>query len=102
MRSFSRHNDRAEAHYYFDLLWKDGVMSRTEAYDWLSNALNLTTKEAHSSRLSTSKCMQLIECAVEHLNSQGATTVVVSKYYGERVQQREQSQLRRLVRNGRE
>lgn len=68
MRAFTKKNDREIAHQYFDLLWKRKLMTRSEAYQWLAQAMNLTAKEGHIKMLSTSQCMTLVELVVEYLN----------------------------------
>lgn len=38
---------RSQAHKEFDLIWKNKGMSRTEAYAWLANQLNLPASQCH-------------------------------------------------------
>lgn len=42
---------RGQAHLWFDLLWRDGYMSRSFAYGWLMGQFDLTPDQAHMSRL---------------------------------------------------
>ncbi len=50
---------RIEAHEVFDRLWKCGVMSRTEAYRWLREALQLRANTGHISSLDAEQCKLL-------------------------------------------
>lgn len=47
---------RRAAHEAFDRLWKEGGMSRNEAYRWLGKALLLTSGQAHIARFTESQC----------------------------------------------
>jgi hypothetical protein len=45
------HRARRRAHETFDVLWKKGFMSRTQAYVWLSKALNLHKDKCHMKQM---------------------------------------------------
>lgn len=45
---------RKAAHQSFDTLWRQGLMTRTDAYEWLASALRLKPDECHISMLSDS------------------------------------------------
>jgi ssDNA-binding Zn-finger/Zn-ribbon topoisomerase 1 len=51
---------RILAHEAFDTLWKNGKMSRKEAYKWMQENLSLTKEEAHISRFDKETCERLI------------------------------------------
>lgn len=38
---------RMDAHGSFDMLWKGGSMSRSEAYRWLADQLDLAPEDCH-------------------------------------------------------
>lgn len=38
---------RVQAHVAFDPIWKDGFMTRTEAYEWLAETFGLAYSELH-------------------------------------------------------
>ncbi len=54
---------RIKAHDAFDALWKDGHMSRPEAYCWMQREMRLTPAEAHIGRFSAEQCQRLIDLA---------------------------------------
>ena len=49
---------RKEAHAVFDELWKEGYMSRSEAYRWLAKEMG---REIHFSELSEEECYEVID-----------------------------------------
>lgn len=51
---------RIEAHRMFDRIWKSGIMSRSEAYRWLSDRLCMTRDQAHIGQFSGYWCQQVI------------------------------------------
>lgn len=51
---------RIEAHNAFERLWKNGLMSRKQAYFWLQAKLGLPEKEAHIGNFSMERCDQVI------------------------------------------
>lgn len=52
---------RMQCHKYFDRKWKLGEMSRSKAYEWLQNAMNLTAKEAHIGMFNELQCEELLQ-----------------------------------------
>lgn len=61
---------RMQAHQTFDLLWKNGVMKRSEAYQWLRFKLGLRTDQAHISNFSEYMCDCVIsECRMALKNN---------------------------------
>ena len=54
------HRARILAHEAFDQLWKEGHMTRTEAYQWLQAKLKLA-KQPHMSEMSAAEAMRVVE-----------------------------------------
>lgn len=52
---------RIEAHQAFDSIWKNGVMSRNQAYRWLSCTLCLTESQTHIAQFGDYMCDRVIE-----------------------------------------
>lgn len=52
---------RRTAHNYFDRLYKTGIMSKQDAYLWLSDLLQSPLSEAHIGYLGEYYCKQVIE-----------------------------------------
>jgi hypothetical protein len=52
---------RLLAHARFDLLWKDGVMSRSDAYQWMQEAMGMTKEEAHIGNFGVEECERLVK-----------------------------------------
>ena len=51
---------RRQAHIALDQLWKQGLMTRKEAYRWLQVQLGLPESEAHIGHFSEFRCEQVI------------------------------------------
>lgn len=51
---------RGMAHAAFDRIWKQRVMSRREAYQWLQQAMQMTETEAHMERMNSQQCKEVI------------------------------------------
>lgn len=49
------------AHAAFDPIWKDGVMSRKEAYAWLANELNIPVLECHMGEFDCQQCATVVK-----------------------------------------
>jgi len=59
---------RIEAHAVFDRLWKGGSMSRSAAYRWLREAMELSEAEAHIGRFTSEQCLALMAKVDEHVS----------------------------------
>lgn len=59
---------RLEAHKTFDPIWKEKLMSRTEAYLWLGDKLN--KKEVHIGSSDIELCQQIIKLSKEKRTAQ--------------------------------
>jgi ribosomal protein L37AE/L43A len=54
---------RLEAHHYFDRIYQTGIMSRDEAYEWLSDVLQTPLSQSHIGLMGEYYCRQVInEC----------------------------------------
>lgn len=52
---------RKRCHLAFDPKWKSGKMTRTNAYRWLQQEMNLTPEEAHIGMFDEERCLKLLE-----------------------------------------
>lgn len=57
----SLRQQRRQAHIALNQLWKQGLMTRKEAYRWLQVQLGLPEAEAHIARFSEFRCQQVID-----------------------------------------
>lgn len=51
---------RQKAHAAFDPLWKDGHMTRSQAYFYLQRILGIRKSEAHIARFDEARCRELL------------------------------------------
>ena len=51
---------KMEAHRQFDPIWKSGLMSRKEAYKWLSTMLNIPIEDCHIGMFDIKMCQKVI------------------------------------------
>lgn len=55
------------AHKAFDPLWKSGLMTRREAYIWLSAMLHISQENCHIGMFDISTCKRVVEvCSNQH------------------------------------
>lgn len=54
---------RQKTHFHFDQLYKKGVMSRQDAYQWLSALISAPLSEAHIGRLGEYYCNLIIDAS---------------------------------------
>ena len=47
---------RIEAHRLFDAIWKNGIMSRKDAYRWIQDIFSLSDAQAHIGQFSDYRC----------------------------------------------
>lgn len=52
---------KKEAHKQFDPLWKSGLMTRNEAYEWLAYMLHITESECHIGMFDEATCNKVIK-----------------------------------------
>jgi hypothetical protein len=51
---------KQKAHDLFDRLWRDGAMSRKEAYAWMAGAMGIPVGKAHIGMFGVDQCRELI------------------------------------------
>ena len=51
---------KINAHSVFDTIWKSGEMSRTKAYKWLADKLNIKDSECHIGMFDIEKCKDVV------------------------------------------
>lgn len=51
---------RKKAHAAFDPLWRDKIMTRTEAYTWMQETMKLEKKDAHIGLFDEEQCQRLV------------------------------------------
>lgn len=60
---------KQQAHYYFDKIWRDAeILTREEAYNWLSKKLQINESDAHFSKINNEKCKEAIWFCQQLLN----------------------------------
>ena len=59
---------RHQAHFYFDKIWKCGLMGRDEAYYWLAAKLEIAVEDCHFSRMGGNNLRASIHHCVAYLN----------------------------------
>ena len=52
---------RMETHQVYDAFWKRSGMTRTQAYKWLAEQMNLTEDRAHIGSFEMDQCQMVIE-----------------------------------------
>lgn len=58
---------RSLCHTVFDPMWRNGSMTRSEAYSWLSTNLNIPKNKCHIAMFNTAQCDQLLTLLnIEH------------------------------------
>ena len=60
---------RKKAHVAFDRLWQDQLMTRDQAYLWLSVVLKIKREEAHISWLTNDQLKQTVKLSRDHFNN---------------------------------
>lgn len=62
-------NRRIRAHKAFDAVWRQGILSRKEAYHWLQDITGLDEQQAHIAMFSEYRCDQVIEACNQVLRN---------------------------------
>ena len=65
-------NKRIRAHQSFDAIWKQGIMTRGQAYQWMQHKFSLTKAQAHIGYFSDYMCNELIDACQEVLRNNRA------------------------------
>lgn len=60
-------NKRIRAHRSFDAIWKKGIMTRGQTYQWMQHKFSLTKKQAHIGYFSDYMCEELMRACEEVL-----------------------------------
>lgn len=55
------HNARKRAHEYFDIIWKEGFMTRSQAYAWLAKSLKISRNKAHMKKMDYKMAKRVIK-----------------------------------------
>lgn len=66
-------NKRIRAHRSFDAIWKAGIMTRGQTYQWMQHKFSLTKKQAHIGYFSDYMCEELIYACDEVLRNHTVT-----------------------------
>lgn len=61
---------KKEAHRQFDPIWKSGLMSRREAYKWLSDMLKINLEDCHIGMFDIKECQKVIHICSKQNNPQ--------------------------------
>ncbi len=69
------HTARREAHDAFDNLWRDGRMSRGEAYRLLQGALGLTAEDCHMARMPLEQARRVPQAVQQIMQGTDDTTI---------------------------
>lgn len=65
-------NKRIQAHRSFDEIWKQGIMTRGQAYQWMQHKFSLTKAQAHIGYFSDYMCNELIDACQKVLRNNRA------------------------------
>ena len=57
---------RSLAHAVFDRLWRNGTMTRGEAYGWLASTLRLTPEQTHMGQMDLATCRRVVNAVADH------------------------------------
>lgn len=52
---------KVKAHFYFDQLWEQGWMTRSECYRWLSKVMGLPKEKTHIGMFDLDQCAKVVE-----------------------------------------
>lgn len=56
---------KGKTHKYFDAIWKDGHMSRKDAYAWLADAMDISQDECHIGMFDEFDCQEAADLCYE-------------------------------------
>lgn len=59
---------KSNAHFWFDKIWKEGYMSRSEAYLWLSQKSNLPAEYTHIGMFGVETCQKVVQFSQDLLD----------------------------------
>jgi len=58
------------AHQHFDPLWKQGFMTRGEAYQWLAKKMGIPRKKCHIGMFDIDQCKQVSDACFAYLKEE--------------------------------
>lgn len=64
---------KIEAHKYFDSIWREGHMSRSEAYRWLADQLGMHPRGVHIGYFGVEQCVRVVEISRKFYLERNAT-----------------------------
>lgn len=59
---------KIQAHKFFDILWKDNYLERGEAYEWLSDKLNIPLDYTHIGMFSVETCKNVVKLSQDYIS----------------------------------
>ena len=62
-------NKRTRAHKRFDTIWREGIMTRGQTYEWMQHKFSLTKQQAHIGNFSDFMCEELMRACDEVLRN---------------------------------
>ena len=92
---------RSRAHNEFDLLWRNGYMSRDKAYKWLAQALEIDVTQCHLSQLSKDQLKDTITLTSTYIKNNIRSLEKRRIKYHERQRKSTEREQRRIVRGKR-
>ena len=76
----SLRNAKSKAHSAFDPLWKSGLMTRKEAYIWLSAMLNIPQEQCHIGMFDEKTCEKVYKLCIKQHNKRVEEYLRKSRY----------------------
>lgn len=58
---------RKEAHRHFDRLWREGHMTRSDAYAWLAFKMEMPMDDAHMGMMTDAECRKVVQLSKDRL-----------------------------------
>lgn len=59
---------KIEAHMFFDIIWRNKLLTREECYQWLSGELNLPAEYTHIAMFNLETCKKTVQLCKKRLN----------------------------------
>lgn len=69
LADFNLRKCKIKAHFYFDEIFKRGIMTRKEAYEWLSEQLSLPLEYTHIGMFRPETCAKVVEVSKKLLKT---------------------------------
>lgn len=58
---------KKSAHFWFDQIWKDGIITRSDAYTWLSIEMEIHVNFCHIGMFDVAQCNKVVELSMNKL-----------------------------------